>query len=253
MKYLILASLVALVGCAQYSQGPSERGPASVITHPTWKGYLEQEKGRSLADLFVDPSYIKAPWKKYSEFNVDGSQFPPNRINVVPLNCADKKLYPTNPQQNTKEYIYGVYADYDYTRLPGTSSACIIPNFNKKHCLRAQIAVVAVMSDIYQDACGHFYRAYWMLSYKNGGGPRMSEDNMGTLFSKGRTVYEKPNSQFPGKEFVDGDTYPVDVKSFMFLGSVLPRDGQKIRESQALATRAGYTFRNRIFYAKPLR
>jgi hypothetical protein len=222
------------------------------ITHTTWKGYLEHQKG-SFADLFPDGQYIETSWRTYSEFNVDGSHFPPNKIQILPLTCAKKNLYPTNPQQNTKVYIYGVYSNYNHVRLPGTSSSCITPSFNKKHCLRAQSAVVAVMSDVYQDSCGNFYRGYWRLNYRIGGGPQMSEDTMGTLFSKGRTVYEKPNSSFPGKEFVDGDTYPVDVKNFMFLGSVLPGDQQKVKNAQAMALRSGYTLKNRIWYANPLR
>ena len=178
------------------------------MPNQSWRGYVESHMG-PLAKQFPESQYIINNWSTYTEFSVDGGQFPLRNVTKVQLNCADKKLYPTHPQQFTKEYIMGLTADYKRTEMPGTATSCITPNFNKKYCLLSQRAVVAIMSDIYEDSCGNLYRGYWFLSYRVGGGPSKSEDSMGTLFAKGRTQYEKPHSEFPGKEFIDGNTYPV--------------------------------------------
>ena len=133
----------------------------------------------------------------------------------------------------------GLVAKYDNRRLPGTSDACATPTTTKKFCIVAQRAVVSIMSDTYQDSCGNFYRGYWFLNYRVGGGPSKSEDNMGTLFSKGRTQYPKRGAQFAG-EVEDGNTYPVDVKNFLFLSPLLPNDRARIREALGYAAKAGF-------------
>lgn len=248
MKILFVA-LVLFGACSHQAKDLSERQPANVILNQTWKGYLESKVG-PFPNLFPDAKYLKMPWTTYHEFDVDGTKFPPNRIQVLSLNCRDKKLYPTHPQQFTKDYIMGVVAPYDRLTLPALSSSCIIPNPTKKFCLSAQRAVVAVMSDTYQDSCGNLYRGYWMVSYRIGGGPKMSEDTMGTLFAKGRTQYEKPHSDFPGKEFIDGNTYAVDQKEFLVLGTLLPTDKKKILEAQSIAFKGGFRKQGLIWIPK---
>lgn len=224
------------------------RSPASDIPFATWKQYLEHEKG-NLTDLFVDGRYMENRWVKYEEFDVDGSQFPPARVDIIPLQCRDKNLYPTHPQQFTKEYVLGLVAKYDNRRLPGSSDACAVSTTTKSYCIVAQRGVVAVMSDTYEDGCGNLYRGYWFLNYRIGGGPTKSEDNMGTLFSKGRTQYPKRNAMFAG-EVEDGNTYAVDVKNFLFLSPLLPNDLKRIREAQGYAARAGFRKNGRIWVPK---
>jgi len=225
------------------------RVPASDIPFTSWKAYLEHEKG-SLADLFPDSKYLEQRWVKYEEFDVDGRQFPPQNIDVLPLTCKDKNLYPTHPQQFTKEYIYSVVAKYDNTRLPGKTSSCELATRNAQaYCIRAMRAVVAVMSDTYQDGCGNFYRGYWLKSYRVAVDRKKSEDNMGTLFALGRAQYPKPNAAFAG-EFIDGDTYPVNVKEFLFLAKLLPNDMKRIRDAQNFAARAGFRKAGNIWRAK---
>jgi hypothetical protein len=102
------------------------------------------------------------------------------------------------------------------------------------------------MSDTYEDACGNLYRGYWFLNYRVGGGPQKSEDNMGTLFSKGRTQYPKPNAIFAG-EVVDGNTYAVGIKNFLFLSPLLPGDMKKIREAYGYAAKAGFKKNGKIW------
>ena len=222
------------------------RIPASDLPFNNWKSYLEHEKG-VLVDLFPDSKYLGPGWTKYHEFDVDGRQLPPGTLDVLPLTCKDKKLYPTHPQQFTKEYIYGVVASYDKARLPGGSSSCETATRNARaYCIIAMKAVVVVVSDTYEDGCGNLYRGYWVKNYRVAVDKRKSEDNMGTLFSLGRTQYPKPNGQFAG-EFVDGNTYPVNVKDFLFLATLRPGDQKRIREAQGYAARAGFKKAGRIW------
>lgn len=227
----------------------AQRVPASDLPFNDWKSYLEHEKG-ILADLFPDGKYLDGKWVKFHEFNVDGSQLPPGAIDVLPLTCEDKNLYPTHPQQYTKEYIYGVVSKYDNRRLPGKSSSCEIATQNAKaHCIVAMKAVVAVISDTYEDGCGKLYRGYWLKDYRIANDKRKTEDNMGTLFSLGRTQYDKLNAQFPG-EVVDGSTYPVKVDEFLFLATLRPGDVKRIREAQGYAVKAGFKKVGKIWKAK---
>lgn len=237
--FLVLISLSAQAG----------RIPASDIPFTTWKSYLEHEKGL-LLDLFPDAKYLGPQWTKYEEFNVDGRQFPPNRINVLELQCKNRNLYPTHPQQFTKEYIYGVVAKYDNLRLPGKSSSCEISTKNAKaYCIRAMRAVVAVMSDTYEDGCGNLYRGYWLKNYRVAQNKNLSEDNMGTLFALGRTQYPKRNAQFAG-EYEDGNSYAVNVKEFLFLGPLLPGDLKRIQDARGFAARAGFRKNGKLWVPK---
>lgn len=238
---LIIASIILPAQAA--------RIPASDIPFNSWKTYLEHEKG-TFADLFPDAQYLEPRWVKYEEFDVDGRQLPPGSIDVLPLTCKDKNLYPTHPQQFTKEYIYGVVSKYDNVRLPGKSSSCETFTRNARaYCIQAMRAVVAVMSDVYEDGCGNLYRGYWLKNYRVARDKRKSEDNMGTLFALGRTQYQKPNAQFAG-EVIDGNTYPVNVKEFLFLATLRPGDTKRIAEARGYAARAGFRKNGKIWIPK---
>jgi hypothetical protein len=243
MKKLILSCLI-LSAC---SHQPSVRQPAS--SHTSWKSFLEQ-KINPLPEFFAeDGSYLEQPWKKSSEVAFEGTPPVPSQLTEVPFACNDKKLWPTHPQQYSKEYVYAIQTDFDRLRLPPLMNSCIIPNPTKKYCLRAQTANVMVMSDIFEDSCGNKYRAYWVVTFRTGGGPSRSEDNMGTLLSKGRTQYEKPHAQFKG-EYVTGYTYPVNPNDFIFLGKIYPGDLAKMKAAQAEALRQGFTLKGKSFQPK---
>lgn len=242
MKYLILLSLLS--ACAQVS----ERAPSS-IPHHSWKSYLSQEFG-SLENLFEgDGKYLKMPWKQSSEISFEKRPLQPHQLQEVQVNCRSQELWPTHPYQFTKEYLFAVQASFERMRLPPHFSSCITPNPTKKYCLMTQDANVIVMSDTYQDNCGNYYRGYWHVSYRTGGGPRRSEDNMGTMLSKGRTQYEKPKAQFKG-EYDPGYTYPVKSKDFLFLSKLLPSDQAEIKKLRAHAFKNGYTMKGKSFNPK---
>jgi hypothetical protein len=241
MKWLFLSFVI--FGCAH--QAP-QRDPSSVVTQfNSWGPYLRHEFG-NVADLFIDPTYLIMPWKISSEFAADGKELPPGKVQEVSFACADKNLYPTHPFQDTKEYIFAVASDYDYAKLPATSEACIMPSPTKRFCQRAQTANVVIMSDTYEDGCGNKYRGYWVKHYRSGGNKYQTEDNMGTLVAKGRTIYEKTNSQFSGEVYA-GNTYPTLHSDFAFLGKILPGDAGRIQKSIENAVRMGYVRQGKSF------
>jgi hypothetical protein len=129
----------------------------------------------------------------------------------VPASCADKKLYPTHPQQRSKSYHVYRVAIYENEKLPADSPVCKITSAGaKKFCLLADTFQYAVISDVFQDACGGLYRGVWNAGFLK------RDDNLGVLLSKGRTVYPKPNASYEG-DVEDGQTYAVEAKDFLLL------------------------------------
>ena len=232
MKYIFLLTLIFVSACAHYES--SNRTPSS-LKQSSWKQYIEDEffAKKNLKDFFPDPEFLVLPWRPSSDIAYAGTPPMPSQLIEVAVNCHDKKLWPTHPQESTKEYLYGIVANYDYSKLPPSSDACLRPNPTNRFCLYSTWANLIVMSDLFQDSCGVKYRAYWLVSFLK------SDDNMGTLLSKGRTVYPKPNAEFPG-EYITGYTYPIEIKVFLFLGTLWRGDQEKIDQAQAEAFKHGY-------------
>lgn len=239
MKYILLLSLLS--ACAQFS----ERAPSSV-PHHSWRSFLSQKFG-SLENLFEgDGKYLDLPWRQSVEIGFETRPPQPSQLQEVQVQCKSKELWPTHPQQFTKEYLYAVQASFERMRLPPHFSSCITPNPTRKYCLMTQTANVLVVSDTYQDNCGNYYRAYWHIAYRTGGGPQRSEDHMGTMLSRGRTQYEKPNARFKG-EYDTGYTYPVKADDFLFLSKLLPSDQTKISRFRSQAIKQGFTMKGKSF------
>lgn len=155
-----------------------------------------------------DYDYL-GPWRVTKDFAVDTK--PIEDANIDPQkNCPLQKavLYPSHPQQTTKNYHAALTADYLTSKLPADSVVCLIPTVNKKYCLRSTKAHSVIMSDLYWDQCHNLYRAFWITSYPQ------SFENMGTLFAKGRVIFQNQNSPIAG-DVVDGSTYPVDQGEFI--------------------------------------
>lgn len=209
-----------------------------------WQTYLERNVLRGHPEaLFPDAQFLQMPWRESSDMAFDGVPLQPSQLHQGPINCAKKTLWPTHPQQSTKEYLHAVYANYDQARLPGGSSACEIHDRAGRFCLRATWANLIVMSDTFEDTCGHRYRGYWLVSFLK------KDDNMGTLLSKGRTVYPKPNAQWES-DMEDGGTYAVEAKDFLLFTDLLAKDQTNINlmRTQALAHR--YKLVGQQFVAK---
>lgn len=155
------------------------------------------------------------------------------------IECGDPNLYPTHPQQSTKLYHSYQTAAYDQTRLRAEDEACKIGSkyentLGWRPCLLADVAEDAVISDTYQDACGHFYRAAWEVTFLK------SDDNMGLLFSRGRTLYPKENAEFENDMYV-AQTYPVAAEDFLVITDLFPGDLEKI-EAQKRAAEATHSY-----------
>ena len=165
--------------------------------------------------------------------NVDGYQSTPIDVMTlpsVPVSCADQNLYPTHPQQTTKLYHQFLAARYSEQKLTANDTVCKIGSKYKNTsgmypCLAADYGEYAVISDTYQDACGHYYRGVWDVFFLK------RDDNMGMLFAKGRTLYQKPHSDYPNDMYV-AQTYPVDVKDFLIVTSLFPGDREEIEKQR---------------------
>ncbi len=165
-------------------------------------------------------SYALTKWKDkkgYASMPLDL-----NTVRKVNLNCESKTLYPTHPEQTTKQYHSYVIASYDTYKLNPNDEACTLKSkykngAGKHYCQRSSTVESAVISDLYRDECSNIYRAFWRVTFLT------THDNMGTLFSKGRTMYPKPHSEFFG-DMVIGDTYAVNESDFLFLSEVFASD-----------------------------
>jgi hypothetical protein len=162
----------------------------------------------------------------------------------IPLNCTDSNLYPTHPQQNTKLYHIFRSARYDQTKLIGADEACALSSkypsaSGTKACLRPDYLEYAVISDVYRDSCGNFYRGVWDVAFLK------ANDNMGVLFSKGRTLYQKPEAGDALDMYVGG-TYAVGVEEFLFLSPILDTD-LGLETSLEQSARATHQYENLIW------
>ncbi len=238
MKSLIVP-LLFLAACA--SQKNLHRTPAS-NSYGSWEEYIQREvlSTRNLDAWYPDSQFLKIPWRKSNDVAYDSNPREPSALNIKSLRCGDRTLWPTHPQQTTKNYLYGIFASYDHTKLPPTSDACNRPAPNGRFCLTATLAYLFVMSDTYQDSCGNYYRGYWMVNFLK------KYDNMGTLLSKGRTVYQTPGSQFRG-DYQTAQTYGVEAADFLFLTELDSGDMAKIRRDSEAALRGGFTKRGLAF------
>lgn len=186
-------------------------------------------------DKWVDPKYET------------GQKVPLDQVEVtsIPASCKDQMLYPTHPQQDTK--IYHVYrsARYDLKKLepaPSASNVCMKSNkAAKKFCTIADTYQYVVMSDTFQDGCGNLYRGVWNFGFLK------RDESMGTLFSKGRTMYQKPNSEFENDMYV-AQTYSLEHKDFLFLTPLFDGDDVKIKKQieKALKTHK-YDLKTKLF------
>ncbi len=229
--------LMFVLSCS--SQNP-DRLPSSTPYQRNWQEYVAHNfiEKNEFEKYFPDPEYL-LKWEEHTDFVLD-NPLPPFRIQEKQFSCQVRKLYPTHPSQGTKDYSYAAFARYNHGKLPPASYACEIKNPTGRFCLRASSAIMVVMSDTYEDECGNYYRGYWLTTYLK------SDESMGTLFSKGRTAYQKPNSQF-ANDLAEGGTYFVAPKEFFLLGELLPKDAGIIRTEKARSLRSGFRMNGKLF------
>lgn len=205
-----------------------------------WTKYLSTNFFNDEDNRSEFPSFeLLSIWRTNHDVIISEDVLVPNRIQKLLINCPSQELFSLHPYQDTKEYLYAVWAGYDHSKLSPKSYACVKTDLRNKHCLRATSANVMVVSDTFADACGNSYRGYWALTFLQ------IDENMGTLVSKGRTFYPSSTGTFGEIEF--GDTYPTSGEEFLFLGPLLESDSHKIPLLQKRAFKDGYTLQNNLF------
>ncbi len=174
------------------------------------------------------PSYYAfTEWRPVDGYTTDALDL--NKVPQISLNCSSANLYPTHADQSTKQYHQFNYGSYDINKLKAEDPTCLLPSkyknaAGKYYCQRSDILYSTVISDTYRDLCGNQYRAFWRVTYLK------QNDNMGTLFSRGRTMYQNPGSDFPG-DVVLGGTYITNVKDFLFLSPLFTGDDNLIKQA----------------------
>lgn len=181
--------------------------------------------------VFPDPQFLKE-WNLNRDYIFDES-VAPSDIRKIQLQCPIDRLWPTHPGQTAKEYHHALWAHYDHGKLPVDSYACNVMNPTRKFCLQSTYANAVFLSDLFEDECGNYYRAIQLDTFLK------KDESMGTLVSKGRTVYPRPHSPYEN-DFETGDTYPVKVTDFLFLSPVSPVERTLISAEQASARKEGF-------------
>ena len=167
------------------------------------------------------------PWQEVRDYVT--SPIALDQIQHVNFQCDQTTLYPTHADQTTKIYHQFDYAQFDLGKLKADDRACLMPSKFKNasgqyYCQMGDTYYTAIISDTYKDRCGHVYRGYWRVSYLH------QDENMGTLFAKGRTMYPKPNADYPGDVQLGG-TYPVEASEFLFFSPLFNGDEAAIQKA----------------------
>lgn len=155
------------------------------------------------------------------------------------LACDHPGIFPTHPQMSLKRYHLMLIAQYDHFRLQGGDEACVIggkkPNgLGIIPCFRPDIFQYVLLSDTYQDACGHQFRGVKEIAFFR------RNENMGTLFSPGRGMLPKTGSEF--EDYVMAPTYVSRPEDFLFFIKLLPGDAEEIARDREQALRGEFRF-----------
>lgn len=143
-----------------------------------------------------------------------------NKYPEQKLICG-QTLFPSHPQQSLKYYHFYQWGEYDQAQLKGEDEACSLGSHG--YCLRAAVAYRVILSDVFEDQCGHLYRGFVKVDFLD------KYESMGTLFSPGRAMYPKARGEFPN-ELEVGPTYAVPQKDFIKLGPALASDAARVIE-----------------------
>jgi hypothetical protein len=229
MRKVVILTLLFLAACSH----SSPRHPSS--SNLPWGIDLNDVPEAQSIQRWSDPHYADA-----SAPDLDSLE----RVEI-PKNCG-QQLFPTHPQQFTKIYHVFRRGEYDAQEVPSASSVCkAASNGQRRFCLATDYFEHAVISDIYQDGCGYLYRGIWKTGFLG------REETMGHLFSKGRTLYPKPRSQFD-KDMEEGNTYALDRKEFLFLTPAFEGDFEKAgKYKEASETSFVYDSSKRLFQKRP--
>lgn len=206
-----------------------------------WTTYIESNVflREGLDSRFSDSRYLQMPWRESLNFVIE-SKVTPDSAGRVEVSCYEDNLWPTHPSQTTKEYHWAAFTHYDHHKLPVNSYACLRKNPSNRFCVLAAIPLAVVMSDIFEDNCGNLYRGYWLVTYYK------SDENMGTLYSRGRTAYPRPHSPYEN-DMVEGPTFGLKKRDFLFMGQLFKGDNVKISKELDRARKDGFIREGKLF------
>ena len=194
-----------------------------------------------MAGAFPLPNPVPNPeafrgWNNIPESTAGAAA--PETFARIPVACADKELVPTNPQQTTKTYHVFKSGRYDHSKLTADDEACAFgaKNVSSKGirlCFSPDSTEYGVISDFYQDHCGHSYRGFWEVQFMK------KDENMGNLFSRGRTMYQDPHSPFKNDMYT-GNTYALVESDFLFLAPVTADEIKRVQKERDAALRTSH-------------
>ena len=174
-----------------------------------------------------------------SDSQTTSSSIDPTKLAPKTIACEDKNLYPTHPMMDRKLYHLGYTGQYDYWRLQRDEPGCLVGGMSKVKgvfpCLSSDRLQHVIISDTYQDRCGNYYRGFSQQVYLK------KEENMATLFSRGRTMYLNHQSPF-ANDYLIGETYSVDSKSLMLVSDLFEGDLSAIRSGREAALKSDFVF-----------
>ena len=200
---------------------------------------VREQEDHSSGGLFppagpVDNQTAITTWLPQSELESQGKQSL-SQIKIKQFDCSNTRLIPTHPQQTTKIYHRYLFGQFNVQKLTRMDHACRIgrPNTGSRlqsshSCLVAEEAEDVIISDLYDDHCGHTYRGFWHVSLLR------KNETMASLSALGRTLYEDHQAGYPGAYAV-GDTYELQQNNFVFLAEPFSTDLEKIKINQTQA------------------
>lgn len=199
------------------------------------------------SSLVPDPQALKN-WRDAGFASTNQSELDQWRAENLPSNCSDQNLYPTHPQQSSKQYHIHQIASYAHFDLPAESVMCAITTrpssaSARKYCLKAYQLNYVVLSDIFQNSCGEKFRGFWQVVFSS------KNEKMQLLFSKGRSLVKNPESEFEGDFVVDG-TSAVPKEDFFFLAPLFPGDLERAKDLREGA-RQNFTYDPSTLLFKP--
>ena len=215
MRGLAALVAVALIGCAAPADDEATASAAAASEAPANEPIPRSEIPEAQA------------FRGWHENDALTEKPRPEDAERVALACADKHLYPTHPSSDRKRYHRAAVGTFDHFKVDGDSSVCKIkgngkdPRTGLRRCAAADDLQYIVLSDTFEDACGNMYRGFWAVSFFT------MDENMGTLMSLGRAVYQNPHSDFQG-DMYDAQTYRVDEGQLLVLSPLFDGDAEAI-------------------------
>jgi hypothetical protein len=210
--------------------------------------------GLAQAQLTREEHLAQARQSWHDEFSTDlpYDNYPGFSMAQLTRKCSGfKNLYPTHPQQDLKKYSLSQWTSYDIEKLSGKDRECLVPSKTVRPdgsvlCFRSDELHLEILSDTFMDDCGNMYRAFQRLQYLK------QDETMGTMFSKGRTAYADPASDWVG-QYIAGPTFPVEATQFIKIGPLLSTDKAKIDRLRlkALAGNLRFDAKTKTFVEKP--